>query len=97
MMAVSDNKPTGWDAGDWAIWARRIQVFFSERGAKLDRIMLASEVEASIMNVHMREGDAVVSVDKSAKLRLMGIPVMFTNKLPLEKALFLSTYQKEKK
>lgn len=91
------SRPMGWDSRDWEIWVRRIQVFFSERGAKLERIMLCKDTEAPLMQVHMKEGSEVVSVDDKATMRVGGVPIMFTTKLPLEKALFLFRHQKEYK
>lgn len=87
--------PEDWGPEDYAKWMRRISVFFSERGAKLDKLVLSSDMEVKLMGLHMRYGDSVVSVNEKAVIHLLGVPIRFTNKLPWHKAMFLCSDMKE--
>ncbi len=88
-------RPDDWGPSDYAKWLRRWEVFYSERGAKINLIIISSELEVALMNMHMKYGDTVVSVDKNANIRLLGIPVRFTKNLPYQIAWCVSSYQKE--
>lgn len=84
-----------WGPQDWIGWAGTVKAFFSQRGAIVTKIVISKDREGEFFMA------AITDPDKFGKLidpcvgkespyegLLHGVPLMFTSKLPADRALF---------
>lgn len=77
-----------WGPKEWIEWGNTVKAFFSVRGAVLSKYVLSRDQEGEFFMAAITDPDKYPEID-GLKDTLLGVPIMFTSKLPRNRRLFL--------
>lgn len=80
---------------EWIDWVTTVKAFYSSRGAILSRIIVSMDIEGSFFMAAIENPDKYPEIDALGN-RLHGVQIVFTTKLPADRALFESVADRGK-